>query len=75
MKVGVKKLLRSGMEPARTWSSCSGNGSNGKIEIEETGGSSSGQQEYDFVVRFHGGLIGQKESGREHGIRSKERLG
>ena len=75
MKVGVKKLLRAGMVPARTWSSCSGNSSNGTIEIEETGGSSSGQQEYDLVVPCHGGLVRQKESGREHGIRSKERLG
>ena len=32
MKVGVKKLLRAGMMPARTWrSACSGNGSHGKV--------------------------------------------
>ena len=34
MKVGVKKVLRAGMMPARTW-----------VEIEETYGSSSSRQE------------------------------
>ena len=79
MKVGGEMLLRAGMVPARiVASSCSENCSNGKIEIEETGGSSSGQKEYDFVVLFHGGFWssgggrssllwprskGQKESG------------
>ena len=45
MKVGVKKLLRAGMVPARNWvSSCSGDSSNGKIQIEETYGSSSSRK-------------------------------
>ena len=71
-------------------SACNGFGSNGKIEIEETDGSSSGQKEDDLFVPFHGGLgleveedlftqatrsIGQKKSGRESGIRSKMKLG
>ena len=57
-------------------------GSNGKIEIEETDGSSSGQKGCDLFVPCHGGLwflrlrkislfwprsIGQKEFGRENG--------
>ena len=42
MKVGVKKLLRTGMMPARTWRRpCGGDGSHGEVEIEETDCSSS----------------------------------
>ena len=37
MKVCVKKLLRAGMMPARTWESpCGGDGSHGEVQIEET---------------------------------------
>ena len=37
--------------PARTWEgSCSGDSSHGKVKIEETDGSSSGQKEYDILV-------------------------
>ena len=40
MKVGVKKLLRAGIMPARTWGggACSRDGSHGKVKIEETDG-------------------------------------
>ena len=55
MKVGVKKLLRAGIVPARTLvSSCSGDSSQGKIEVEECG-SSSGQEDHDHLVLVHGG--------------------
>ena len=44
MKVGVKKLLRAGMMPARTWWCMQvRDKSNGKVEIEETDGSCCGQ--------------------------------
>ena len=57
MKVGVKKLLRAGMMPARTWGvHALGDGSNGEVEIEETDGSSSRQKEYDFSVLIHGSM-------------------
>ena len=53
MKVGVKKLLRAGKTPARTWGACSRVGSHGKVKIEETDGSCCGQKEHDtpFFVR------------------------
>ena len=36
---------------------CSGFGPHRKIEIEEADGSSSGQNEYDLAVPFHGGFL------------------
>ena len=35
---------------------CSGDGSHGKVEIEDTNVSSSGQQEHDIPVLVHGSL-------------------
>ena len=55
MKVGVKKLLRAGMVPGRTWRVHT-DGSYRKIRLEEAGGSSSGQKEYNVVVLVHGNL-------------------
>ena len=53
MKVGVKKLFRAGMVPARAW----GGGGSREIKVEETDGSSSSrQQEHDFVVPIHGSI-------------------
>ena len=37
-------------------SSCSGNGSCGKVEIEEVDGSCSRQKEYNFIVFVHGDI-------------------
>ena len=37
-------------------SSCSGDGSHGEVETEETDGSSSRQKEYDFSVPIHGSI-------------------
>ena len=37
-------------------SSCSRDGSYGKVQIEEADGSSSGQQEHDLFVPFHGSV-------------------
>ena len=53
MKVGVNKLLRAGMMPARTW----GDHAVGMAptEIEETNGSGSRQKEHDFAFFVHGG--------------------
>ena len=39
-------------------SSCSGDSSHGKVEIEETDGSSSGQKEYSLLVHVHGSIPG-----------------
>ena len=48
MKVRVKKLLRAGMVPTRTW---------GVHEmVPEADGSSSGKEEYDFSVFIHGSM-------------------
>ena len=56
LKVGVKKLLRAGMMPARTWGvHAFGDGSNGEVEIEETDGSSR-QKEYDFSALIYGSV-------------------
>ena len=52
LKVGVKKLLRASKNLG---SPCSGDGSHGKVEIEETDGSSR-QKEYDFSVLIHGSI-------------------
>ena len=81
---GVKKLLRAGMVPARTWwSPCSRDGSHGKVEIEEADGSSSGQKGHDLSVLVHGSIwpcsgrksslpwplsIGHKEYGQGNGV-------
>ena len=53
MKVGVKKLLRAGMMPARTWA-CSRIRSRGKDKIEETDGSCSWHKEHNLAVFVHG---------------------
>ena len=50
MKVGVKKFLRAGMVPARTWRvPAAGMVPARKIKIEEADGSSSGQKEYNIA--------------------------
>ena len=54
MKAGVKK---SGMMPARTWSSCSGDVSHGKGKIEKTDGSSRGKKEQNLSVLVHGSFF------------------
>ena len=58
MKVGIKKMLRAGMMPARTCEE----GSHGEVEIKETRGSSSRQEEHDFVVPIHGSIRPCKRS-------------
>ena len=55
MKVGAKKLLRSGHGASKDMGSLySGDCSHGEVEIEETDGSGSRQEEHDFVVPVHG---------------------
>ena len=45
------------MMPARTWGvHAVGNRSHGKVKIEETDGSCSGEKEYDFSVLIHGSI-------------------
>ena len=57
MKVGVKKLLRGSMVPARAWGvHAVGTAPTERLKIEEAGGSSSGQKEHDFSVLFHGSV-------------------
>ena len=57
MKVGVKKLLRAAMMPARTWrGACSRNFSHGKVKTEETDGNCNNQKEYNLLVFLHGGI-------------------
>ena len=57
MKVGVGKLLRAVLVPARTWRAHAvGFGPNRKIEIEEADGSSSGPKEYNLAVLVHGSI-------------------
>ena len=91
MKVGVKKLSTSGHGTSKNLgSSCSGDSSNGKILIEETDGSSSGRKRVrplcpcswkHVALKWRRNFLpwplstGQKESGRENGIMSKEKLG
>ena len=50
---GCQEVVTSGHVPARTWESMQWS-SHGKIYIEETDGSSSGQKQYDIVVLVHG---------------------
>ena len=81
-RLGAKELQSDilGMGP------CSGDGSRGKVQIEETDGSSSGQKECDLFVFVYGGIwpgsrrgaflpwlpiTGQKESGWENCIANK----
>ena len=51
-------LLRADMMPARTWgvSTCGCDGSHGRVEIEETDGSSSRQKEYELIVLVNGSI-------------------
>ena len=50
-------MWRAGMVPARTWGvHAVEDSSHGKVKIEETGGSSSGQQEYNLFVVVHGSI-------------------
>ena len=59
-------------------SSRSGDSSHGEVEIEETDGGGSWQEEYDLVVPFHGrprNGIGQKEFGQDNGIMNKKKRG
>ena len=84
----VKKLLRAGMVPARAWRAHVVESSRG-IEIEETDGSSSGQNSttsfpssWKYIAsRWRRNFppwplsTGQKESGWGNGIMNKEKLG
>ena len=57
MKVGVKKLLRAGMMPARTWGAHAvGMSLTDKVEIEWTDGGGSWLEKYNLTVFVHGGI-------------------
>ena len=57
MKAGVKKLLRAGMVPARTWGAHAvGMAPTVEVSIETTDGSCGRHKEYDFLVLVHGNL-------------------
>ena len=57
MKVGVKKLLRARMIPAKNIGSpCGWDVSHGEVEIEETDGSCGGKKEHDLPVFVHGSI-------------------
>ena len=53
MKVGVKKLPRTGMAPARAWRA---HGPERKFQIEEAHGCSSGKKGDDFAVPLLGSI-------------------
>ena len=58
MKVGVKKLLRAGMVPARTWRvHAVGIAPTERLKIEETGGSISGQKRARLLLSFFHGSV------------------
>ena len=55
IKVGVNKLQRAGMMPARTWvAQCSGDVSHGEVKNEEANGGCCGQEEYDLPLFVYG---------------------
>ena len=57
MKVSVKKLLRAGMMPARTWGVyAAGMPPHGKVKVEETDGSCCGKKEHDLPIFVHGSI-------------------
>ena len=57
MKVKVKKLLRAGCGASKNVvSTCSGDGSNRKVEIEEADVSCSGQEGVDLALSLHGSI-------------------
>ena len=54
---GCQEVVTSGCDASKDLGSpCSGDGSHGEVEIEETDGSSSRQQEYDFAVFIHASI-------------------
>ena len=57
MKVGVKKLLRAGMMPARTWRAYAvGMSPTERLKIEETDGSCGRKKQHNFAFFVHGGI-------------------
>ena len=89
MKVYVKKLLRAGMMPARTWRLPGvGMAPTESLKIEEADGSCCGQKEHDLPCLWRHMAwklrkscllwlldAGQKEYGQENGVVSKKKLG
>ena len=90
MKVGVKKLLRAGMMPARTWRVHAVEMAPRGVKIEETDGSCCGQKRarppfpcswrhmaWKWRKSSPPWLLsfGQKEFGLENGVMSKKKLG
>ena len=79
MKVGVKKLSLAGMVPARTWGvRAVVIAPTERFKIKETDGSSSGEKSTASLSLFMNFPLwplntGQKASGRENGIMSKEK--
>ena len=58
MKAGVKKLLRAGMMPARTWRAQAVEMSpTESFFFEKTDGRCSRQEEHDFIVLVHGDIL------------------
>ena len=54
---GRQKVVLDGHGASKDLGSpCSGDGSHGKVDIEETDGSSSRQKEHDFTVLVHGDM-------------------
>ena len=69
MKAGVKKLLRAGMMPARTWRAHAvGMFRTERFKIEKTDGSSSRQKEHNLSVLVHGSFwLGSGRRAFHHG--------
>ena len=54
---GSQEVATCGHDASKDLESpCGGDGSHGEVEIEETDGSSSRQEEHDFVVPIHGSI-------------------
>ena len=90
MKVGVKKLLRAGMVPARTWGvHAVETGPTQRLKLRRQMAAAERKKSTTSLSLFMEAFglevekisllwprnVGQKESGRENSIRSKERLG
>ena len=57
MKVGVKKLLRAGMVPARTWRvHAVGIAPTGRLKLRRKMAPAAGKKEYGLFVLVHGSL-------------------
>ena len=57
MKVGVEKLLRAGMMPARTWRAHAvGMSSSERLKLRRQMAAAAGKKEHNFAFLVHGGI-------------------